>query len=110
MSRFPRSLAAAIVSALILANCATAGDERTVSGAERHPSAEMMILDGLVYRPLGLAGTIIGTGLFIVTLPFSLPGGNAGEAGERLVVEPARDTFTRCLGCIDPLGEERMRW
>lgn len=63
------------------------------------PTAEEMIVDGLIYRPLGLAGTIVGTGLFIVTLPFSLLGGNADDAADRLVVEPAKNTFTRCLGC-----------
>lgn len=64
------------------------------------PSAEAMIVDGLLYRPLSLAGTLVGTGLFIVTLPFSLIGGNADEAGQRLVVEPANSTFDRCLGCL----------
>ena len=64
------------------------------------PTAEQMIIDGLVYRPLSLAGTLLGTGLFIVTLPFSLIGGNAGQAGERLVLEPARATFDSCLGCL----------
>lgn len=63
------------------------------------PTAEEMIVDGLIYRPLGLVGTIVGTGVFIVTLPFSLLGGNADDAAERLVVEPAKNTFTRCLGC-----------
>jgi len=64
------------------------------------PTAEQMIMDGLVYRPLSLAATAVGTGIFIVTLPFSLFGGNVEEAGNRLVVEPAAATFTECLGCI----------
>lgn len=64
------------------------------------PTAEAMILDGLLYRPLALVSTLIGTGVFIVTLPFSAAGGNVHDAGERLVLEPARDTFTRCLGCF----------
>src|SRR5690554_771017 len=63
------------------------------------PTAEQMIVDGLVYRPLSLAGTLIGTGLFIVTLPFSLMGDNADVAAERLVKDPANATFDRCLGC-----------
>ena len=95
-----------LVAALVASPGLTAAD----NPPGRRPSAELMILDGLVYRPLSLAGTIIGAGVFIVTLPFSLPGGNADEAGRALVIEPARDTFTRCLGCIDPLGEEAMRW
>lgn len=64
------------------------------------PTAEAMILDGLVYRPLSLAGTLVGTGIFIVTLPFSLIGGNPDQAGHVLVVEPAEMTFKRCLGCL----------
>lgn len=102
--RFPAVL---VLAAALAAPPGQAAADET---HERHPSAELMILDGLVYRPLSLAGTIIGTGIFIVTLPFSLPGGNADDAGRALVIEPARDTFTRCLGCIDPLGEEAMRW
>lgn len=66
------------------------------------PSAEAMILDGLIYRPISLASTLLGTGVFIVTLPFSAAGGNVRDAGERLVLEPARDTFMRCLGCFPP--------
>jgi len=70
------------------------------SNAQYRPNAEQMILDGLIYRPLSLAGTAIGTGIFIVTLPFSLLGGNVDEAGKRLVIDPARVTFGSCLGCI----------
>lgn len=77
------------------------------AGPAYKPTAEEMILDGLVYRPLSLVGTLVGTGVFVVTLPFSLLGGNVEEAGETLVVEPARDTFTRCLGCIDLYSRER---
>lgn len=77
-----------------------AADDAAVPEQPFKPSAEAMILDGLIYRPIALAGTIIGAGVFIATLPFSLPGGNADVAGQRLVVEPAHDTFTRCLGCL----------
>ena len=64
------------------------------------PTAEQMIVDGLIYRPISLAGTLIGTGIFIVTLPFSLFGGNTDEAGKRLILDPASNTFERCLGCL----------
>lgn len=64
------------------------------------PTAEAMLVDGLIYRPLYLASTVLGAGVFIVTLPFSAAGGNVHDAGERLVLEPARDAFSRCLGCL----------
>ena len=68
-----------------------------LSAGER-PTALNMVGDA-VARPLMLVATVAGTALFAVTLPFSLLGGNAGEAGEVLVIEPFKMTFLRCLGC-----------
>ncbi len=63
------------------------------------PTAIEMMLDGLVVRPITLVATVLGTALWVVTLPFSLLGGNAMDAAENLVLVPARATFIRCLGC-----------
>ena len=63
------------------------------------PTGEEMVADMLVARPLGLVGTLLGTAAFIVSLPFSLLGGNVDKAAEQLVVGPGRETFVRCLGC-----------
>jgi hypothetical protein len=63
------------------------------------PSAAAMVFDGLIVRPITLVATIIGGALWLVTLPFSVLGGNAGEAADTLVLEPAAATFLRCLGC-----------
>lgn len=76
---------------------------------EYKPSAEAMVFDGLVLRPLYLAGTVIGSGVFLVTLPFSLIGGNVDDAGRELVGKPARATFSNCLGCINQYHHERRR-
>lgn len=54
--------------------------------------------DAVVVRPLMLVTTALGTAAFVVTLPFSLLGGNVSEAGEKLVTGPARYTFLRPLG------------
>lgn len=66
---------------------------------EETPSALAMTGDAIFVRPVLLATTIIGSAVYLVSLPFSLLGGNAGEAGEVLVVGPAEATFVRCLGC-----------
>jgi hypothetical protein len=65
------------------------------------PSAAAMVFDGIIVRPITLVATVIGTALWIVTLPFSALGGNAGDAAETLVLEPAAATFLRCLGCTN---------
>ena len=63
------------------------------------PSAAAMAFDGLIVRPLTLVATAVGTVIWVFTLPFSLLGGNAGDAAEVLVLTPAKATFIRCLGC-----------
>ncbi|AWM79570.1 multidrug transporter [Gammaproteobacteria bacterium ESL0073] len=65
------------------------------------PPAYAMVGDLLIARPLGLIFTAVGTGVFVVTLPFSALGGNVGEAADALVVTPAKTTFVRCLGCTE---------
>ncbi|EWC42115.1 multidrug transporter [Pseudomonas stutzeri] len=63
------------------------------------PKAYSMVGDLIIARPLLIAATAIGAGVFVVSLPFTALGGNVGEAGEALVVEPGKAAFVRCLGC-----------
>ena len=65
-------------------------------------AAGAMLVDAFLLRPLGLAATVLGTATFIVTLPFSLPTRSADDAAKVLVVTPAKYTFTRPLGEVDP--------
>lgn len=65
------------------------------------PSAAAMVGDALIARPGLLLLTVAGTGIFVLTLPFSALGGNTGEAAQKLVVGPAKSTFLRCLGCTE---------
>ena len=65
---------------------------------KEEPGGLEMGFDLLVLRPLGLVATVGGTALFIVSLPFSLLGGNSGEAGRVLVADPFAYTFARPLG------------
>lgn len=66
---------------------------------EENPSAVAMSADLVLARPLLLGATVVGSVVYLVSLPFSLAGGNAKEAGKTLVVGPAKATFVRCLGC-----------
>lgn len=73
--------------------------ERSITGTNQDPSAYAMIGDAVIARPLLLGMTVVGSVAYVVTLPFSLLGDNAGQAAEKLVLQPARATFVRCLGC-----------
>ena len=68
---------------------------------ELHPpqgSRQDMIGDLVLQRPFGLANTVVGIGVWIVSLPFTIFSGSTGDAGVKLIAEPAAHTFTRPLG------------
>jgi hypothetical protein len=60
--------------------------------------------DVLIVRPVSLAATVIGTALFIVALPFSLPSGSVGTTAQALVATPYKYTFVR------PVGDFSSEW
>jgi hypothetical protein len=64
-------------------------------------SAEAIIVDGLVLKPAGVMATLLGTAVFVVTLPFSLPTKSVDKAAQKLVVDPAKYTFVRPLGQVE---------
>ncbi|HVN95801.1 MAG TPA: hypothetical protein VMT62_05195 [Syntrophorhabdaceae bacterium] len=65
-------------------------------------SGESMLFDLLFLRPLGIAACAIGTAGAIVSLPFTIPTGTAGDAVKALVTAPGNYTFVRPLGQLEP--------
>jgi hypothetical protein len=61
-------------------------------------SATAVAVDVVVARPASFALTIIGSALFVVSLPVALTAGAVGKTAHTLVVVPGKDTFTRPLG------------
>lgn len=91
-------LSAAVGAALALCSSLAVADEYgdDISGT---PSAGAMAFDLLIVRPVGLVATVLGTGLFVLSLPLSLVQGEPpSDPAKKLVVEPARYTFQRPLG------------
>jgi hypothetical protein len=62
------------------------------------PSAGAVVSDVLVLRPLGFAGTILGSAAFVVSLPVTLATHKVNGAEKILVQEPYEYTFERPLG------------
>ena len=88
----------AISNIMFSSNAAAYENWSNLDMVNEEPTGGSMLADAFMVRPFMLVGTILGTATFIVTLPFSLLGGNVGEAGQALVVEPAAYTFVRPLG------------
>lgn len=90
-------------TALISASLAFASIQPTLAAIEIDetdfgPSYETMAVDTVVGKPLQLVAAVAGTAAYIVSLPFSLIGGNADQAQQKLFVEPW-NAMSRCLGC-----------
>lgn len=98
MSSLKQTLKSATM-ALAMAAFAAAPAISYAENVTARPSGVEMTADAILVRPLMLVATILGTGVFLVSLPFSALGGNTGEAGQTLVVTPFNSTFLRCLGC-----------
>jgi hypothetical protein len=64
-------------------------------------SAEAMIFDLVLLRPVGIAAWLTGTAVWIVALPFSAPSGNSDEAADTLMKAPADFAFDRQLGDLN---------
>jgi len=53
-----------------------------------------------VFRPIGLAGFIVGTIAFVASLLVTVPFNSYQEAAKVIVMEPYRYTFERPFGII----------
>lgn len=67
-------------------------DERSIDNPMTH---EVNIVDLLIARPLGIVAGIMGTGIFIVSLPFTVPTGGTKDAARMFIAEPFKFSFTR---------------
>lgn len=80
--------------------------------AKEVPSSGEMIVE-LLARPIGFAALAVGTGIFLITVPFGLLNvASTGSwetvrnSGKRLVIAPALFTFARAVGDYPGYMEE----
>lgn len=88
-----------LVTTLSLVAMTTVASPVLAKKLDERPSPLSMVADAVFVRPILLGSTVVGTGLYALTLPLTLIGGNAEEAGHQFVVVPFKATFVRCLGC-----------
>jgi hypothetical protein len=111
MPAFKSVLAATLLIALaqpLASFAASANYDILTPTSGQDPTSAEMVADALVARPLYAAATVLGTAIFLVTLPFSALGGNVEQAANELVTGPAQGLMARCLGCIEPRREENF--
>ncbi len=95
---FRSAVAAVLVLVFVSASPASAGWLEPDAERAKDANAGEIVGDLLVIRPVTLAMTFIGTGLWIVSAPFTIMGENFRRSGEVLFIEPAMYTFGYPLG------------
>jgi hypothetical protein len=91
---------------LITALCALAMLSMSANTASAASDDDLKVAaDTLVVRPICFAATIIGSGLFVISLPIAAISHSVKKTAHVLVVRPARATFTRRLGDMEELED-----
>lgn len=80
----------------------TQAGERLVDGSGEAYLAEVAV------RPISLAGTILGTGFYIITWPFSKASGSSEAAKLELIDKPFDATFKRKFGDFSSLNKPKV--
>ena len=88
-------LKVALIGCLLLAFSSTG-----LEAAERKAPDAIAIVVDIPLRVFGIGATVIGSGVFLVVLPFALTSGSTGATWDALVVSPFRFTFVRPMGGV----------
>ena len=88
---------------LITALCVVTILACSVSASRATDDSAAAAADAIVVRPLSLVAVVIGSGLFVLSLPFTAPSGNIGKSAHLLIGKPAKATFQRPLGDFESL-------
>lgn len=94
---FKRLMVLVMVLSLVMVPCSACfAKDENLTGDEW--TGGRMVGDIVVVRPIGFCMTVLGSVMFVVSLPFTAPTGTTGEAFDGLMAGPAMFTFNRPLG------------
>lgn len=109
---WPRRRADVIISELMKTKsvtllCALAIGLAGTAGSAAAPVKETInkATDIVIVRPLGFTSMLVGSVLFVVSLPVTAITKTVKPTAKALVVEPARKTFHRPLGDLDAMAD-----
>lgn len=97
MKRLIKSFLFVLVISLVAGSFFAEGwaQERPYEDPFLHKNDRMNLIDLLIARPLGIAAAAAGTGLFIASLPFTLPTRSVEDSFNMFVVDPWKFSFVR---------------
>jgi hypothetical protein len=84
-----------VALSLIAVTCYGQKEARNASNEAGTVAAEEIAIDLLIARPVAICSCVIGTGVLVVTLPFTIPSGGVRETAYTFVVQPFKVAFVR---------------
>lgn len=95
MKRYKKAFSMLLISAMIMGSIYP----NALAWAQWNPNDsvtdEWKMIDILVARPMGIVAGILGTGIFILSLPYTLSTGGVDEAADTFIKRPFKFSFTR---------------
>ena len=88
-----------LITVLCTATLLLATAAPTIAAPSHDP--DVVAADVVVMRPALLAATVVGSAIFIVSLPAAALSKSVKSTAHALVVAPAKATFTRPIGDFD---------
>jgi len=84
-----------MIISLVLVSLYTMGWAEEIWSKNDPERDELHMMDLLLVRPIGVAAGLFGTGVFILSLPFTIPTGSVDDAAQMFVVKPFNFSFER---------------
>ena len=96
MRNLKRILSSGLILSLVVTGLCSIGWAADNSLGRNDPIAhEYYVLDVLFARPIGVAAGIVGTAIFVVSLPFTIPARGVRDAADIFIVKPFQFSFIR---------------
>jgi len=73
--------------------------------AQARRSPVVQAADVVIVRPIAFVSTVVGSALFVVSLPVTAPLKKTKPVAEALVLKPVKATFQRPIGDMDALAD-----
>lgn len=83
------------IISLIFVNLCVPGWAEDESKSYDPITDEWNMVDLLIARPLGIVAGVLGTGVFVLSLPFTIPTNSVNDAAHMFIVKPFKFSFSR---------------
>jgi hypothetical protein len=96
---------ARLTTLLCVLALAWAGVTQSPAQEKEKPSTVVKVADAVCVRPICFAATVVGSALFVISLPVAAIIKKTKPMADTFVVRPAKATFSRPLGDLDAMAD-----